>query len=45
MSAISRGRETVQELDACFIATDSAGQKLAFIYFEDERQQSCSHAM
>ncbi len=26
----------VEELEACFIVTDSAGQKLAFIYFEDE---------
>jgi hypothetical protein len=23
-------------LEACFIVTDSAGQKLAFIYFEEE---------
>jgi hypothetical protein len=23
-------------LDACFIVTDSADQKLAFVYFEDE---------
>jgi len=23
-------------LDACFIVTDSAGQKLAYVYFEDE---------
>jgi hypothetical protein len=27
---------SVQELDACFIVKDSAGQKLAFVYFEDE---------
>ena len=27
---------SVEELDACFVVTDSAGQKLAFIYFEDE---------
>jgi len=27
---------SVEELDACFIVIDSAGQKLAFIYFEDE---------
>ena len=27
---------SVQELEACFIVTDSAGQKLAFIHFEDE---------
>jgi hypothetical protein len=23
-------------LDACFVVTDSAGQKLAYVYFEDE---------
>jgi len=27
---------SVEELEACFIVIDSAGQKLAFIYFEDE---------
>jgi hypothetical protein len=27
---------SVEELDACFIVKDSAGQKLAYIYFEDE---------
>ena len=28
---------TVEELnDACFIVSDSAGQKLAYVYFEDE---------
>ena len=27
---------SVQELDACFIVTDSAGQKLAYVYFDDE---------
>ena len=27
---------SVQELDACFIVKDSAGHKLAFVYFEDE---------
>jgi len=26
----------VEELDACFIVTDAAGQKLAYVYFEDE---------
>jgi hypothetical protein len=25
---------TVEELEACFVAKDSAGQKLAFVYFE-----------
>jgi hypothetical protein len=27
---------TVEELDACFVVTDSAGQKSAYVYFEDE---------
>jgi hypothetical protein len=27
------GRE---ELDACFVVKDSAGQKLAYVYFEEE---------
>jgi hypothetical protein len=27
---------SVEELDACFVATDSTGQKLAYVYFEDE---------
>jgi hypothetical protein len=26
---------TVEELDACFVVTDSAGQQLAYVYFED----------
>jgi hypothetical protein len=27
---------SIEELDACFVVTDSAGQKLAYVYFEDE---------
>jgi hypothetical protein len=27
---------SVEETDACFIVEDSAGQKLAYVYFEDE---------
>jgi hypothetical protein len=27
---------TIEELDACFIVTGSAGQKLAYVYFEEE---------
>jgi hypothetical protein len=27
---------SVEELDACFVVIDSAGQKLAYVYFEDE---------
>ena len=30
---------SVEELDACFVATDSTGQKLAYVYFEDEPGQ------
>jgi hypothetical protein len=26
----------VEELDSCFVVKDSVGQKLAFVYFEDE---------
>jgi hypothetical protein len=26
----------VEELEACFIVKDNAGQKLAFVYFEEE---------
>ncbi|MGB6767363.1 MAG: hypothetical protein WBE50_04620 [Methyloceanibacter sp.] len=35
---------TVEELETCFAVKDSAGQKLAYVYFEDEpgdAQQSC----
>jgi hypothetical protein len=39
----------VEELEACFVVTDSAGQKLAYVYFEDDRfadrRQSCSAKM
>jgi hypothetical protein len=27
---------SVEELDTCFVVMDSAGQKLAYVYFEDE---------
>jgi hypothetical protein len=27
---------SVEELDACFVVIDGAGQKLAYVYFEDE---------
>jgi hypothetical protein len=27
---------TVEELDACFVVRDHSGQKLAYVYFEDE---------
>jgi hypothetical protein len=27
---------SVEELDACFIVKDDAGQKLAYVYFEEE---------
>jgi hypothetical protein len=35
----------VEELDACFVVKDSTGQKLAYVYFEDEPGRNCSHAM
>jgi hypothetical protein len=37
---------SVEELnDACFVVTDSAGQSLAYVYFEDEPGRSkASHA-
>ena len=28
---------TIEELDACFVVIDSAEQKLAYVYFEEER--------
>jgi hypothetical protein len=27
---------TVEEIDVCFVVTDSTGQKLAYVYFEEE---------
>jgi hypothetical protein len=27
---------SVEELDACFVVIDSTGQKLAYVYFEEE---------
>jgi hypothetical protein len=27
---------SIEELDACFVVKDSAGQKLAYVYFEDK---------
>jgi hypothetical protein len=27
---------SVDELEACFVVNDGAGQKLAYVYFEDE---------
>ena len=29
---------SVQELEACFYVTDSTGQKLAYVYYEEEPQ-------
>jgi len=28
---------SVEELEACFVVRDDSGQKLAYVYFEDER--------
>ena len=44
-SGLSPGRRfappwSVEELDACFVVTDSAGQKLAYVYFEGEEAVS-----
>jgi endo-1,4-beta-D-glucanase Y len=27
---------SIDELEACFVVSDSAGQQLAYVYFEDE---------
>jgi hypothetical protein len=27
---------TIEELDGCFVVSDSAGQKLAYVYFEED---------
>jgi hypothetical protein len=32
---------SVEELEACFVVTDSAGQKLAYVYFEEEPGRRC----
>jgi hypothetical protein len=32
----ARVARSVEELDACFVVKDSAGQKLAYVYFEEE---------
>jgi hypothetical protein len=29
---------SIDELEACFVVIDSAGQKLAYVYFEDEAE-------
>ena len=36
MTATGFRRLSVEETAACFIVRDGAGQKLAYIYFEDE---------
>jgi hypothetical protein len=36
---------TVQELEACFFVTDSDGQKLAYVYFEEEPQRRTAAKM
>jgi hypothetical protein len=27
---------TIEELDTCFVVSDSSGQKLAYVYFEED---------
>ena len=35
---------SIEELnDACFVVTDSAGQQVAYVYFEDEASASLSN--
>ena len=36
---------SVEELDACFIVTDSCGQKWAYVYFEEDRPAIGSEAV
>jgi hypothetical protein len=34
--AASRRPWSLEELEVCFVVIDSAGEKLAYVYFEDE---------
>jgi hypothetical protein len=34
---------SIHELAACFVVIDSAGQKLAYVYFEEEPSASLSN--
>jgi endo-1,4-beta-D-glucanase Y len=36
---------SVQELEACFYVTDSTGQKLAYVYYEEEPQRRTAAKM
>ena len=36
MGRLPGGIHQIDELEACFVVKDDAGQKLAFVYFEDE---------
>jgi hypothetical protein len=38
-------RRSIDELDACFVVNDSAGQGLAYVYCEDEPQRRVSAKM
>jgi hypothetical protein len=33
----------IAELEACFVVIDSVGQKLPYVYFEDESSASLSN--
>jgi hypothetical protein len=33
---------SVEELEACFVVKDSGGQKLAYVYYEDEQGRRSS---
>jgi hypothetical protein len=36
MPAASRRRGSVEDIDAAFVVKDGSGQKVAYVYYEDE---------
>jgi hypothetical protein len=36
---------SVEELDACYVVRDHNGQKLAYVYFEDEPRKQASEVI